>query len=161
MAHKSAFRRAYTAVLRTPPGRWVAINAAARIDPTLMKLSRGHVGVGVSLPTVNLTTTGAKSGQERVATVLYFTEGEDVIMVASSFGRDRDPAWSFNLKANPEATLESHGRGGRYRAEEVVDEAERRRLWHLADLVYPGYADYRERTAKTGRVIPIFRLRPA
>ena len=160
MARQSAFRRAYASFLRTPVGRWIAINGAARVDPTLMKLSRGYVGIGVTFPTVNLTTTGAKSGQPRVATVLYFTEGDDVVLVASSFGRDKDPAWSHNLKANPEATLDSRGQGGRYRAEEVTDEPERTRLWDLADRVYPGYADYRVRVKAAGRTIPIFRLKP-
>lgn len=160
MAKRSAFRKAYTQFLRTSAGRWIAMNGAARVDPFLMKISRGYLGAGISLPTLNLTTTGAKSGQQRVATILYFTEGDDVIAVASSFGRDKDPAWSHNLKANPDALLDSKGRGGAYRAEEVVDEAERARLWDRADRVYPGYADYRARVKASGRVIPIFRFKP-
>ena len=44
------------------------------------------------------------------------------------------------------------------RAEIVEDEGERRRLWDLADRVFPEYADYRERAGRAGRVIPIFQL---
>jgi len=42
----------------------------------------------------------------------------------------------------------------------VTDEAERERLWNLADRVYPQYADFRERAARAGRVIPIVQLVP-
>jgi deazaflavin-dependent oxidoreductase (nitroreductase family) len=151
--------RGYTRFLRTGAGRWTAIQAA-RVDPVLLRATRGYVGAGLMLPSANLTTTGAKSGRPRTATILYFTDGEDVILIASSFGRDRHPAWYHNLKAHPGATLERSGRGGNYRAVEVDDDAERDRLFGLADRIYGGYADYRERTAKIGRRIPIMRLQP-
>jgi deazaflavin-dependent oxidoreductase (nitroreductase family) len=145
--------------MRTKPGRWVAINVAARIDPYLLRATRGYVGVGLVFPSVNVTTTGAKSGAPRTATLLYFNDGDDVILVASSFGRDKHPAWYHNLKAHPEATLECAGRSGKYVADEVQDDGERARLFELVDLVYPGYADYRERAGAIGRRIPIMRLR--
>lgn len=157
---RGAVNRAYAAFLRTPPGRYIAINVAARVDPTLMRVSRGHVGIGLTFPTLNLTTTGARSGQPRTATVVYFTDGDDVIAIASSFGRDKHPAWYHNLRAQPEARLEARGRGGRYRAEEVSDEAERERLWALANRVYPGYDDYEARVGPNGRRIPILRFSP-
>jgi hypothetical protein len=47
-----------------------------------------------------------------------------------------------------------------FRASEVTDEAERARLWELADQVFPVYADYRERAADAGRTIPILQLVP-
>jgi deazaflavin-dependent oxidoreductase (nitroreductase family) len=161
LAPQGPGRRAYMAFMRSTPGRWVAINGAARIDPALMKLTRGRVSAGMMMPSVNLTTTGAKSGQPRTATVLYFTDGADdtVILIASSFGRDRHPAWYHNLVAHPQATLDAKGATGAYRAEEVMDEAERDRLFGLADRIYPGYADYRVKVAAIGRRIPIMRLR--
>jgi deazaflavin-dependent oxidoreductase (nitroreductase family) len=157
----SAPARAYAAVLRTPPGRWIAINVAARVDPALMRATKGRVGMGLMLPSALLTTIGAKSGQERTSTVLYFHDGEDVILVASSFGREKHPAWFHNLKANPLVRIARDGGGAPRTAEEVVDPAEVDRLWALADRIYPPYADYRRRTAAVGRRIPIVRLRPA
>ena len=154
-----AFYRSYAAVLRTKPGRWIGINVAARVDPLLLRLTGGRLGVGIVFPSANLTTTGAKSGARRTSTVLYFSDDDDVILVASSFGREKHPAWYHNLKANPGAQLEHGGRSGDYRAVEVEDDAERDRLFALADRIYPGYADYRERTAKIGRRIPIMRLK--
>ena len=157
-AKRGPLARALSRFLRTEQGRWFAINVAARCDPYLLKATRGYVGFGLMLPSANLTTTGAKSGAARTATILYFTDGDDVILVASSFGRDKHPGWYHNLKAHPEATLERAGRSGHYRALEVDDEAERQRLFELVDQLYPGYADYRVRAGEVGRRIPIMRL---
>jgi hypothetical protein len=66
------------------------------------------------------------------------------------------PAWYHNAVADPDVSL-----GGRpFRAEVVTDEAERERLWELADRVFPPYASYRRRAAAAGRTIPILRLSP-
>jgi deazaflavin-dependent oxidoreductase (nitroreductase family) len=157
-AKRGPVSRRLAQFLRTDQGRWFAINIAARVDPHLLRATRGYVGFGLMLPSANLTTTGAKSGVLRTATILYFTDGDDVILVASSFGRDKHPAWYHNLKANPEATVERAGRSGRYIATEVDDEAERTRLFGLVDQLYPGYADYRDRAGAIGRRIPIMRL---
>jgi len=161
LARRGRAHRALTAFLRTNVGRSIAIGVAARVDPYLLKASRGYVALGMMLPSANLTTIGAKSGRTRTSTVLYFSDGADAILVASSFGREKHPAWYHNLKAHPDAVLERAGRSGRYRATEVEDEAERARLFALADKVYAGYADYRDRTALVGRRIPIMRLTPA
>ena len=158
LARRGPLYRGYVSFLRTRAGRWVGINVASPIDPVLLRATGGRLGAGLMLPSVNLTTTGAKSGQQRTATVLYFSDGDDVILIASSFGRDKHPAWYHNLTANPDATLERGGRTAAYRAGEVQDEAERARLFALADKVYGGYSDYRERTAKIGRRIPVMRL---
>lgn len=62
--------------------------------------------------------------------------------------------------AGPLATALLESRGLPFRAELVEDEAERQRLWDLADRVFPEYADYREQAGGVGRVIPIFQLTP-
>lgn len=154
LATHGALHRGYIAFLRTPPGRWVGINVAARVDPWLLRRTNGRVGMGLMLPSALLEATGAKSGTPRTCPVLYFHDGADAILIASSFGREKDPAWAHNLRAHPACRL-----GGEpFSAAEVQDEAERDRLWELADRVYPGYADYRVRAGKVGRTIPVFRL---
>ena len=71
-------------------------------------------------------------------------------------GWQKHPAWYHNLRKHPDVVF-----GGRpFRAEVVKDEAERRRLWDLADRVYPQYAEFREQAIKSGRVIPIVQLIP-
>jgi deazaflavin-dependent oxidoreductase (nitroreductase family) len=143
------------AVGRTKAGRWFGINVSSRIDPFLLRHTGGRLrSVGV-LPTALLSSRGAKSGQLREAPVVYFHDDTDVILVASSFGRDKHPAWYHNLVAHP---ADVRLNGDPYVAAEVHDPAERERLFTLAIGVYPGYGDYRERTAAIGRRIPVLRL---
>ena len=153
-AHRSAFYRGYASFLQTPPGRWVAINIAARVDPWLLRHSNGRVGMGIVLTSALLETTGAKSGAPRACTVLYFHDGADVILIASSYGREAHPAWYHNLIAHPDCAL-----GGEpFRAELVTETHENERLWKLANRVYSGYDGYRERAGTVGRTIPQLRL---
>ncbi len=153
--------RVYAAVLGTPIGRWNSINVAPRVDPLLLRTTGGRIGMGLMLPSALLTTTGAKSGLPRTSTVLYFHDGDDVVLVASNFGRDAHPSWYYNLRAHPRVRIGKDGDGAEWLAAEVTAADERRRLWDSADRVYPGYADYRLRSAQVGRTIPLIRLRPA
>lgn len=148
-------RRAYVAFLRTPPGRWIALHIAPRVDPFLLRHSGGRVGLGMMLPSAVLETTGAKSGTPRECTVLYFHDARDVILIASSYGRSANPAWYHNLVAHPDCVLGDD----RFRAEQIDEPGERARVWSLADRVYAGYADYRTRAATSGREIPLLRLK--
>lgn len=116
--------------------------------------------MALMLPSTLLTTTGAKSRLPRTHAVLYFHDGADVIVIASSYGREHHPAWYFNPKAHPEVRVGSHP-GLAMTAAEVTEPAEQTRLWALADRVYPLFADYRDRAARTDRVIPIIRLTEA
>jgi len=157
-APRSRYLKLLEPVVRSSFGRRFGIDIAARADPWLLRVSHGRVGAFVGAPTALLTTTGAKSGERRAAAVLYFSEGEDLILIASNFGRERHPAWYHNLKAHPEALMERGGVSARYLASEVSDPGERERLFVMADLLYKGYADYRDRTAAVGREIPLLRL---
>jgi deazaflavin-dependent oxidoreductase (nitroreductase family) len=135
---------------------WVSRVTAWRLDPVLLRLTGGRVGMGLLLPTALLETRGARTGQLRRNGVIYFHDGDRVTIVASKLGLPEHPAWFHNLRANPEVKL-----GGRpFRAEVVEDERERARLWELADRVFPGYAAYRRRADRVGRTIPIVRLTP-
>jgi deazaflavin-dependent oxidoreductase (nitroreductase family) len=139
-------------------GRWLTPKVVWRVDPYLMRLTGGRVGLGGALPTALLETRGARSGLPRRNGVIYFNDGERVTIVASKLGAPRHPAWFHNVRANPDVVLG----GVPFRAEIVEDEAERARIWALADRVFPPYADYRERAAQADRAIPIIQLqRPA
>lgn len=152
--------RAMARFARSPLGRWYGIHVAARIDPALLRLSRGRVSSFLGAPIVNLTVPGRRSGESRTSALLYFTDGEEVVLIASSFGRERHPAWYHNVMAHPEVRLAARGSEGCYMAREVSSE-ERDRLYGLATLIYPGYADYEVRAASAGRSIPVIALRPA
>jgi deazaflavin-dependent oxidoreductase (nitroreductase family) len=140
-------------------GTWYGINVASRLDPRLMKLTRGRANLsGNLMPTVLLTVPGRKSGVERTVPLVYFSEGDDVILMASSFGRPKFPAWYHNVRAAPEVTLTAGGVSERYRATEV-EGAERDALYAKAKQVYEGYGIYEERTSGI-RKVPVLRLKP-
>jgi deazaflavin-dependent oxidoreductase (nitroreductase family) len=150
----SLFSRAYAALSNTRLGRFLSVHVVWKVDPFLMRVTRGHLGLDLTIPTALLETRGAKSGAVRRNVVIYFHDGDRVTIVASKLGFATHPAWFHNLRANPEVTL-----GGiPMRATVVSDEAECSRLWMLADRVFAPYAAYRREAAKVNRTIPIVQL---
>jgi deazaflavin-dependent oxidoreductase (nitroreductase family) len=149
--------RLYLALARlsaTKPGAWFSIHVAWKLDPHLLRLTGGRFSTAGPLATALLESRGARTGRLRRNATLYFHDGDRVTIVASKRGWPTHPAWYYNLRKHPDIVY-----GGLpFRAELVQDEAERRRLWDLADRVFPEYADYRAQAAKAGRVIPIFQL---
>lgn len=148
------FSRAYAALANTRLGRFMSVHVVWKLDPYLMRVTRGRLGMGLVMPTALLETRGAKSGAVRRNAVIYFHDGDRVTIVASKLGLPNHPAWFHNLQAHPDVTFA----GIPMRAAEVADEAERRRLWSLADRVFAPYAAYRREAAKAGRTIPIVQL---
>ncbi len=80
-------------------GRWYGIHVGSRIDPVLLRLTRGRFATTSFFPLLLLHVRGRHSGELRTVPLVYFTEGEEVILVASSFGRASNPAWFLNLMA--------------------------------------------------------------
>ena len=142
----------------TSAARSIGIHFAAHVDPVLLRISRGRLATTAFFPVVNLIALGRKSGEERQTTLVYFTRGDEVILIASSFGREKNPAWYYNAIANPDVDLLVKGERLPYRVRETEDE-EREQLLDLAEQLYPGYGDYRRRTAGI-REIPVLALRP-
>ena len=137
-----------------PPAK----NVAPKVDPWLLQYSGGRLSMGLIMPSAVLTTVGAKTGKPRSNPVFYFHDGPDVIVIASNYGNDKNPSWYYNLKANPRVEIAKNGDGPPMNATEIVDPAERDRIWALADRVYPLWPDYRRRAAQSRRTIPIIRL---
>ena len=65
------------------------------------------------LPIVMLTTTGAKSGRTRTLPVLGLPNDGNLVVIASNYGQDRNPAWYHNLRAQPGPASSSTGRAVR------------------------------------------------
>ena len=150
---RSARYRAWTRVTATRVVLFVSRHVAWRLDPVLLRLTGGRVGFGLILRTAVLETRGARTGLVRRNALVYFHDGDDVIVVASKAGAPEHPAWFHNARAHPDVRFGDEP----FTAEVVTDDAERARLWDLADRVFPPYASYR---ARTDREIPILRLRP-
>ncbi|HEY1829636.1 MAG TPA: nitroreductase/quinone reductase family protein [Acidimicrobiales bacterium] len=119
-------------------------------------MTSGRLASTLVFPTAVLETLGARSGVGRRNAVIYFNDGTDVIIAASNAGATRHPDWYYNLRAHREVAFG----GMRMNAVVVDDEAERSRLWALADRVFPAYATYRVSAADAGRSIPLVRLVP-
>ena len=78
----------------------------------MYRLSAGRVAgqSPTGAPICLLTTTGRKTGRARTVPLLYLPEGENLFVVASKGGMSTHPAWYLNLVADPNVTVEAHGR---------------------------------------------------
>ncbi len=101
-----------------------------------------------------LTTTGAKSGEERETPLVYSWDKGHHVIVASKGGAPTHPSWYHNLRANPVVTVEAGGEKFQARAN-VVDGDDYERLYKQHADINPGFWDYRQ---KTTRKIPVILL---
>jgi deazaflavin-dependent oxidoreductase (nitroreductase family) len=142
----------------TRPGGWFVRRTAAHVDPWLYRRSKGRFTMAgpLTIPQLVLTTTGAKSGQPRTIQLGCLPAGDEAqpdrwYVVASNFGQEHHPAWSYNLLAHPDATVEHDGRTAPVRATLVPDE-EKDELWPRLEAVVPQFTTYRTRTDRDIRI---------
>jgi len=137
----------------------VVTKLVTRFHQLTFDVSKGKLAGTVSgMPVVKLTTVGSKSGQRR-STMLSspLVEGDNVVLVASYGGDDRNPAWYGNLTANPDVEIVMNGASRKMRAR-VAEGDERTRLWEALTAEHSNYAGYQR---KTSRQIPVVVLEPA
>ena len=119
------------------------------------RANHGKVGGNFEgAPLLLLHTTGAKSGAERVSPMMYLPDGDRFLVFASKAGAPTNPDWYHNLKVNPDATIEVGDDTVDVRAEELP-RAERDAKYAEQAALFPGFADYEQ---KTDRVIPVLSL---
>ncbi len=155
--------RAYRSLLqrlgRTRWFAWFGAHVLTRVDTWFGLRIPTPSTLGTGLPVFHLTTTGRRSGEERRSPLLYLEDGRDYVVAATNYGRRHHPAWSYNLDAEPAASV--HWRGGR--SEQVVarraSPAEIERHWPRFTEMWSGYDSYRERAAH--RDIRVYVLAPA
>ena len=131
-----------------------------RIDGWVLKLTNGKYTLSeiAGWPIVQVTTIGAKTGKSYTLPLVGLSDGEKIALIASSFGRQHNPGWYYNLKAFPECDAQFNGRSGKYVARETHGE-EREKYWQMAVSCYKGYELYKVRAAH--RQIPVMVLEPA
>lgn len=130
------------------------------LDQLVYRLSGGRTTATSFLAGVEitmLTTTGAKSGLRRTLPVIGLPDGEDTILIASNFGRPHNPAWYYNLRANPHATISMKGTSREVVARELSG-SEREIGYRRGEEIFPGFTQYRRWAAH--RQIPVLRLKP-
>ena len=142
----------------SPVGYRFILHVAPRIDKVLIPRTKGHLS-SIGFDVVGLvTTTGAKSGQPRTHPLTLIPDPDGLLAIGSNYGRPNHPAWSANLLAHPECTVEFMGPPKKFKAELLEGDA-RAAAWARTVDFYAGYESYRARCAP--REIRVFRLRPA
>jgi F420H(2)-dependent quinone reductase len=128
------------------------LRLTGKLNVPVYRLSGGRVGGKVGkAPVLLLTTIGRKSGEQRTAPVVYLDLGEAVSLIDTNAGNERLPAWSHNLKADPEAEVEL-GRERRPVRARVAAGEEREDLWRRHNEQYAGFDDYVVKLERTPSV---------
>ena len=101
-----------------------------------------------------LTTTGRRTGLERITPMMFHRCGGRLLVVASNAGAPRHPDWYLNLLADPHVTVEV---GDEHFAAVAVitTDNDREHLWRELKETYSFFADH-EATAH--RTIPVVAL---
>jgi len=128
-----------------------------KLNVPVYRLSGGRIGGKVGRgPVLLLTTTGRKSGEPRTAPVLYLADEGRFVVINTNAGNAKTPAWSLNLRANPEAEVEV----GRKRFEvrsRLAEGEERADLWRRHMEQYEGWDFYE---SQLDREVGVFVLEP-
>jgi deazaflavin-dependent oxidoreductase (nitroreductase family) len=114
----------------------------------------GRVGAFEGNELLLLTTTGAKSGEPRLSPLSCKRIDGKLFIIAGFGGADVNPAWVYNLRANPGAHVELGEESFDVTAREL-SAAEREEILPKLTAAVSAFAEYQ---AKTSRVIPIFEL---
>ncbi len=128
----------------------------APLDRWLLEHSRlrRRINAGGDTASVLLTTTGRRSGLPRAVALVAQRDGDDLVVVASNWGRTGHPAWSENLLAEPRAHVD--GSAGSYDVvARLCDPDEKQRRWPALVTTMPMWDRY---TAVTDRDLRVFVL---
>jgi deazaflavin-dependent oxidoreductase (nitroreductase family) len=118
-------------------------------------LSDGRIGGRLGAQRILLlSTTGRRSGALRTVPLVFFEDGERLVLIGSKGGAPQDPHWWQNLQKNPEAIVQVGAEKRRMRAR-LASTEERARLWPRVKQENPAYAEYEK---KTSREIPVVLL---
>ena len=104
-----------------------------------------------------LTTIGARSGEQRTASLRRFADGDGRWLIVGSFGGSaKNPAWLANLARNPDQVWAEVGRDKFKVTPELLHGDERAAAWLRIVKEAPQFGGYEH---KTDREIPVVRLR--
>ena len=102
---------------------------------------------------------GRRSGTERVNPLVYFPDGDSMVVIASKGGAPTNPDWYHNLTAAGDGSVERGTETYKVTVRELTG-AERDRVYAEQARRYPGFAEYERQTAGV-RTIPVLELRRA
>jgi deazaflavin-dependent oxidoreductase (nitroreductase family) len=105
-------------------------------------------------PMVLISTKGARTGQLRTNPLVCLPDGDRLIVFASKAGAPSNPDWYYNLRANPDVTVEYGTEKFPARAT-ILEGPERDRLYAEQAKRFSAFADYEKNTK---RIIPVIAL---
>jgi deazaflavin-dependent oxidoreductase (nitroreductase family) len=101
-----------------------------------------------------LTSTGAKSGQQRINPLWYMQDGERLFIFASRGGEPTNPDWYYNIVAHPEVAIEVGTEKFNAKAV-VITGKERDEIYEKQAALFSNFDEYQK---KTSRIIPVVEL---
>ncbi len=107
-------------------------------------------------PLLLLTTTGAKSGEQRTTPLVYSRDGDRLVIIASMAGAPKHPSWFLNLRANPKVTVEL-GTETFVASTSTPEGEERDRLYAAQAAEMPAFNEYQQKTARRIPVVVLER----
>jgi len=114
-------------------------------------------GLFAGAPLVLITTTGAKSGRRRTTPIVYTTDADRIVVIASKGGAPTSPDWYHNLVAHPEVTVELPSETFEARAR-TAEGPERERLWRAQAALMPNFDEYQKATTRQIPVVVLERV---
>jgi deazaflavin-dependent oxidoreductase (nitroreductase family) len=159
MQTKSSWHKLIQKLAAMRGSSWALSKILPSIDRQVFRLSGGRQTLAnllSGLPTILVTSTGAKSGLPRTTPLAGIPERDGFIIIGSNLGQKHHPAWVYNVRAHPKVRIDRKGKTSEYTAREVSGE-ERQRLWDKALTYYQGFNAY---DARVEREIAVFMLEP-
>ena len=134
---------------RRPSKLFIAIqNALTAYHIFMYRRTHGVIGgTFVNSPVLLLTTIGRKTGKQWTVPLLYLTNGDNLVLVASNGGAAKHPTWFLNAQANPQVEVEIMGAKKQMQARVAVPE-EKQDLWPQIIAMYTGFAHYQEMASR-------------
>jgi F420H(2)-dependent quinone reductase len=112
---------------------------------------RANTLLDTGMPVVIVATRGNRSGKIRKMALMRVEHQGQYALVASLGGAPKHPVWYYNVKADPNVTIQDGPEPLDFRVREVTGD-EKAEWWERAVAAYPPYADYQD---KTDRQIPV------
>lgn len=153
------YERFVAAISRSRRFSWVGHRLLTPLDRRMHRSRFAPSRIGLHVPLCFVTTTGRRSGEQRIAPLFHVDSdsGAGVVIVGTNFGTDKRPGWAYNLDADPRALVELDGTTTPMVARRA-DAEEFDRYFARFVAVWPNYAVYRDRVH---RDVPMYVLEPA
>lgn len=143
----NAVQRGIQRMGSTRPGAWGFSKTLRYLDRAVTWASRGRTtapAVLAGLPVITVTTTGAKTGKQRISPLIGVPTEGSVAVVGTNFGQPRTPGWYHNLRADPRAQV-SHGGATATAVAREAGGDERDAIITRAEGIYTGFSAYQQR----------------